>query len=520
MKRIYIFDTTLRDGTQGSGINFSLEDKIKVVRLLDGFGIDYIEGGWPHSNPKDDAFFNSVRKLKLKHSKIVAFGSTRKKNIPAHKDPNLNAIVKSNAHAACIFGKTWTLHVEKVLRTTLEENLNMIYDSVKFLKKHFDEVIYDAEHFFDGYKENPDYALKTIDAAFRAGATNITLCDTNGGSLPHEVYEITDVVIKKFPGIKLGIHCHNDSGCAVANSIAAVRAGAILVQGTVNGFGERTGNTDILQVIANLEIKMGYRCIGRDKLKKMTELSREIYEIANITPNEKQPYVGYSAFSHKGGVHVAAVERVTKSYEHIDPLVVGNERRILISELAGKASVASKLKLLRKSVPEDKIVTILNEVKRLEQYGYEFENADASFILLVKKLLNEYKSPFEFHGFNINVRKDPLTSAIYSEASVKISVGGVTEHTASEGNGPVDALDRAIKKCLTRFYSELKKVKLIDYRVRVVNSEAGTAAKVRVLITLSDGINEWGTVGVSENIIDASWLALKDAYEYKLIVVR
>ncbi|MCS7184853.1 MAG: citramalate synthase, partial [bacterium] len=325
MKKIYIFDTTLRDGTQGSGINFSLEDKLKIVKLLDDFGIDYIEGGWPHSNPKDDAFFNSVRKLKLKHAKIVAFGSTRKKNVKANKDPNLLAIVSSKADVACIFGKSWTLHVEYVLRTTYEENLNMIYDSVEFLKKHFKEVIYDAEHFFDGYKENSEYAIKTIEAAYKAGADNITLCDTNGGSLPDEVYKITKSIKEKFPDIKLGIHCHNDSGCAVANSIAAVNAGAILVQGTVNGFGERTGNTDILQVIGNLELKMGYYCVGKEKLKKMTELSREIYEIANITPNEKQPYTGYSAFAHKGGVHVAAVERITRSYEHVSPEAVGNE---------------------------------------------------------------------------------------------------------------------------------------------------------------------------------------------------
>ncbi len=532
MKKIDIFDTTLRDGFQSSGISFSVEDKIKIAKALDSFGIKYIEAGWPGSNPKDELFFKSAKSsLKLKNAKLVAFGSTHHKKNKPQNDPNLKALVNSGVEYVCIFGKTWDLHVIHALRVSLNENLRMIENSIKFLKQKGLKVIYDAEHYFDGFKANKEYALKTLEAAIKAGAFNITLCDTNGGTLPDTLGEIiretkkhlsTSLPAYPVTRFSLGIHAHNDSDCAVANSIIAVLEGITLVQGTINGYGERCGNANLCSIIPGLQIKRGFKCVPEKSLKSLTELSRYVSEIANVIPFEHQPYVGSSAFAHKGGVHVSAIARHTKTYEHIDPELVGNKRKVIISELSGRSNVIMKAKELDLDFINDKksIEKIIHLVKNLEHQGFQFESADASFALYVQKELGKYSPFFELKGFRVIVQKDPKTGKMHSEATIKLSVENVDEHTASEGDGPVNALDNALRKALEKFYPELKEVSLSDFKVRVINANAGTGAKVRVLIESRDKHDSWGTIGVSENIIEASWQALVDAIEYKLLKER
>lgn len=513
--KIEVYDTTLRDGAQSEGVSFSLQDKILVAKRLDEMGFDYIEGGWPGSNPKDIMFFKEINRLKLKNAQIAAFGSTRRAGIKVEDDSNIRALIEAGTPVVTIFGKSWILHVREALRTSLDENLKMIEESVKYLKKHGKKVVYDAEHFFDGYKDNPEYAMKTLEAATNGGADVLVLADTNGGSLPHEVEEITKKVVDAF-SVPVGIHAHNDSGCAVANSIAAVKAGATHVQGTINGLGERCGNADLIVLIANLQLKMGFKLIPDEKLQFLYELSRFISEVANQLPNPRQPYVGESAFAHKGGVHVSAVQRNPRTYEHIDPAAVGNRRKVLVSELSGQSNVIAKAKelgiQLEKNSPQVK--EILKRLKNLEAEGYHFEAAEGSFELLLREVLGQYKPFFNLEGFRVIVEKLERETPI-AEATIKINVLGKDEHTAAEGDGPVNALDKALRKALARFY-DISGMRLVDYKVRVIDPGEGTAAKVRVLITSTDGRRVWRTVGVSTNIIEASWQALVDSVEYYL----
>lgn len=518
-KRVQLFDTTLRDGTQGTGISLSLEDKLRIAQALDRLGIHYIEGGWPGSNLKDENFFLKAKQLKLRHAKLTAFGSTRRKNSPASSDRNLEAIVKVKTPAACIFGKSWDLHVRHALRTSLEENLKMIEDSVKFLKSKGIEVIYDAEHFFDGFSANRDYALETLRRAHQAGADNLTLCDTNGGSIPSKISQIFRIARRTLPNASFGIHTHNDSECAVANALAAVEEGAVLVQGTINGYGERCGNANLLSLIANLKLKLGIDCVTEKALRSLTEISRYVSEIANVVPNDHQPYVGFDAFAHKGGVHVSAMARHTKTYEHIDPAVVGNQRRILVSELSGQANVLLKARELNLDFSKNStaVKNVMEAVKKMEHQGYQFEGAEGSFAILARKALGKHRTFFELKAFRVSVEKNSLDGKVTSEATLKLKVKGQERHTVAEGDGPVNALDNALRKALEEFYPKLKSVSLTDFKVRVINAQAGTKAKVRVLIESRDEKDEWVTVGVSENIIEASWKALVDSIEYKLL---
>ncbi|MFB3895293.1 MAG: citramalate synthase [bacterium] len=516
MQSIKIYDTTLRDGQQAEGITYSLVDKLRIAQKLDEFGVHYIEGGWPGSNPKDAGFFTRIKNIPLKTAKIAAFGSTRHAKNTAATDPNIVALLKAETPVVTIFGKSWDLHVRDALRVTPKENLDMIYDSVSYLKKQGREVIYDAEHFFDGYKSNPQYAIKTLQAASEAGAEVLALCDTNGGTMPGELAEIIRKT-KQAISTPLGIHVHNDSGLAVANSLVAVEEGAVQVQGTINGFGERCGNADLSAIIPNLVLKYDISCIPKDNLKMITEVSRFVAETANMVPNDKQPYVGYSAFAHKAGIHVSAIQRNPETYEHTKPELVGNIRRVLVSDQAGKSNVFFKTAelgiALDKATPEAK--EIVNRIKELESLGYEFEAADGTFELLVKKAVGKHRSFFNLEGFRVIVEK--RGNRIVSEATIKVRVDDQFEHTAAEGDGPVDALDHALRKALMGFYPQLKKVRLTDYKVRVLDAKSGTGAKVRVLIESTDGKNEWGTVGISENILEASWLALVDSIEYQLL---
>jgi len=516
MAKIKFYDTLLRDGMQAEGVSFSLEDKLAIAKRLDDFGFDYIEGGYAVSNPKEIQFFKEVAKLGLKNSKITAFGNTRRAKTKASDDASLNAILNCKTSAAALVGKTWDMHVTDVLRCSLDENIEMCADSVEYLKKQNLEVIFDAEHFFDGYKNNPEYAMKVLQAAAEAGADSLALCDTNGGCLPDEIYDITKNVVKKFGSIEVGIHCHNDSDNATANSLAGVKAGATHVQGTVNGLGERCGNANLCTIIPNLALKMGHKDISKDKLNALTELSLYVFEIANMSPVMNMPYVGESAFAHKAGLHVNALRKNKKTYEHVDPKLVGNARRFLISELSGTSNVLAKLEKNKISHDKELVKKILNSVQELENEGYQFEAADGSFDLLVKKAMGEYKPSFDLANYHITVEKDS-NGHMLTEAKVKVTVNGVTEHVAGKGDGPVNALDAALRKALYQFYPNLKDMHLIDYKVRVVNAKAGTAARVRVLIESRDKDSIWGTVGVSENIIEASWKALVDSIEYKLL---
>lgn len=518
---VQLYDTTLRDGTQGEGVSFSVEDKLRIAKRLDAFGVDFIEGGWPGSNPKDMEFFRRVDELGLSHAKIAAFGSTRRAHVEAHADANLNSLLGAKTEYVTIFGKSWTFHVTNALRTTLEENLKMIEESVAFLVSHGRRVIYDAEHFFDGFKADPEYAMATLRAAAAGGAEVLTLCDTNGGCLPLEVMEITRRVVQAFPHLRIGIHTHNDGGLAVANTLLAVEAGATHVQGTINGFGERNGNADLIQVVANLQLKMKRQVVTPQQLRGLTELSRYVSEIANVTPDDRQPFVGRSVFTHKAGIHVSALLRHPETYEHIDPELVGNKRRVLVSELSGVSNILYKAQELGIDIPKDSpaLRRVVETVKELEHKGYHFEGAEASFELLLRKALGQYAPYFQLLGFRmISEKHDGAEGDATSEASVKLRVGNEILHTVGEGNGPVHALDCALRKALEGVYPELRRIRLTDYKVRVLNEKAGTAAKVRVLITSSDDGRSWGTVGVSTNIIEASWQALVDSVEYGLIL--
>jgi 2-isopropylmalate synthase len=514
MTRIAIYDTTLRDGSQGEGVNFSLQDKLLITRRLDELGVDFVEGGYPLSNPKDFEYFQEVRKLPLKHARVAAFGMTRRKGVEAAQDTCIKALLDAQAPVVTIVGKTWDLHVREVLGTTLEENLRMIADSVACCKQAGREVLYDAEHFFDGYRRNPEYALQTLRAAQDAGASVIILCDTNGGTLPDAVAAMVEQA-RQALRVELGIHCHNDCDVAVANTLAAVAKGATQVQGTINGIGERCGNADLVSIIANLGLKLGYDVLRPGSLVRLTEASRYVYEIANMNFRPGQPFVGASAFAHKGGMHTHAVARNTASYEHLDPAAVGNERRILVSELSGQSTILAKT--TKYAITNDRalMVKILTQVQDLEHAGYEFEAAEASFDLLVKKTAGLYRPKFERLAYRVNVETDAAGVPV-TEATVKVRVGDQVMHTVSEGDGPVNALDGALRKALLPVYPRLSELHLEDYKVRVVNARAETAARVRVVIDWRDNDSVWGTVGVSENIIEASWQALADAVEYKL----
>src|SRR5262245_44487177 len=514
MTRIQIYDTTLRDGSQGEGVNFSLQDKLLLTRRLDEMGVDYIEGGYPLSNPKDAEYFQAARELPLKHSKVVAFGMTRKKNSAPETDTCLKALLEARTPVITIVGKTWDFHVTDVLGATLDENLRMISDSVAHCKAQGREVFYDAEHFFDGFKANPEYALKTLKAAASAGASVVILCDTNGGTMPERVAEVVQTVRGELP-CEIGIHTHNDCELAVANSLAAVRAGATQVQGTMNGIGERCGNVDLVSVIANLALKYGYEVLHRDSLERLTETSRYVYELANMNFRSGQPFVGQSAFAHKGGMHTHAVAKDPTTYEHIRPESVGNERRILVSELSGHSTILTKTTKYQVSHDKALMTKILSAVQDLEHAGYEFEAAEASFDLLVKKAAGLYKPWFERVAYRVNIEAG-ADGAPLTEATVKVRVSGGVQHTVSEGDGPVNALDGALRKALVPAFPRLAEVHLVDYKVRVVNPKEGTAARVRVVIESRDGTDVWGTVGVSENVVEASWLALADSIEYKL----
>ncbi len=520
---VHLYDTTLRDGAQAEDVNFSVEDMVRVARKLAEFGVHYIEGGWPGSNPRDVEFFREMRRVKLKKAKLVAFGATRRANLSAPNDPSLKALVASGVSAATIFGKTWDFHVHKALKTTPEENLRMIGDSVTFLKKHMDEVFYDAEHFFDGYKANPEYALATLMAAETAGADCLVLCDTNGGTLPYELERIiTD--IKTRISSPFGIHAHNDADMAVANSLSAIRLGALQVHGTVNGYGERCGTANLCSIIPSLKLKMGIDCISDSNLEKLRAVSRYVDELANLPHRKRQPYTGDSAFAHKAGVHVDAVAKHPLTYEHIVPERVGNRRRILVSDMAGKSNILQKAGELGISLTKEspELTTILRKVKELENEGYEFEGAEGSLELLMLRAGHNYESVFNMFDridYRILTEKRKVDPHPVSEATVTVEVGGNIEHTAAWGNGPVNALDKALRKVLPKYFPGrgLENVRLLDYKVRVLTAAEGTAARVRVLIESGDGKNKWGTVGVSENVIEASWQALVDSIEYKLL---
>ena len=517
MRKVIIYDTTLRDGAQTEGISYSVNDKMLIAKKLDELGVDFLEGGWPGSNPKDLEFFKSIKKIRFKNSKVVAFGSTRRKDIAASKDPILKALVTSGVKYITIFGKSWDLHVKDVLKTSLDENIRMITDTIRFIRSKKIKVFFDAEHFFDGYKHNPEYALKTLKAAQDAGAECLILCDTNGGTITSRLVKII-AEIKQHIRVDMGIHVHNDNGMAIANSIAAVEAGCSQVQGTINGYGERCGNADLCAIIACLELKLNKKAVGRLKLKELTEVSRYISEVSNMKQQDNQPFVGTSAFAHKAGVHINAMVKNALSYEQVIPEEVGNKRRFLASELAGKTSILFKAKQLSFDLNKnDKNTKKLHkQIQELEYDGYQFEAAEASFELLIKKTLKRVKKFFELNGFRVIVEKRPDNS-LMSEATVKLKVGKVLVHTACEGDGPVNALDGALRKALSDFYPELSNMHLSDFKVRVLDSKAGTAAKVRVFIESQDEKSSWWTVGVSENIIEASWPALVDSIEYKLL---
>ena len=515
---VEIYDTTLRDGTQGEGVSFSVADKLRVAEKLDSFGVHYIEGGWPGSNPKDIEFFKEASKRKWKNSQIAAFGSTRRKKIAVKDDPQVKLLIDAKTPVVTIFGKTWLLHVKEVLRTSPKENIAMIADTIAFLKKSGRKVIYDAEHALDGYKDDPDYAMSTWKAAEEAGADFVVLCDTNGGSLPSEVSQITLAASKEL-SCQVGIHTHNDIGLGVANAIAAVEQGATQVQGTVNGYGERTGNCNLTSVIPNISLKMAHRSIPKSRIKKLWDLSRFVDEVANIIPDNRQPWVGRTAFAHKGGMHVNAVQKIAHSFEHSNPDVVGNKRRILVSDLAGRSNIVMKAQEMGIKIHNDtpELKDILSKVKEQEHLGYDYEGAEGSLALLIRKAIGRVEPAFYLDAYHVSMRGDSHEHVC--EATVKIRVGDKTAHTVADGDGPVNALDQALRNALGGFYPVLKKVKLTDYKVRILNSSRafGTAAKTRVLIESTDGKDRWYTVGVNENIIEASLQALLDSIEYRLL---
>ncbi|MGD2096955.1 MAG: citramalate synthase [Desulfobacterales bacterium] len=527
MDPIFLYDTTLRDGTQGENITFSAGEKLNIALRLDDNGIQYIEGGWPGSNPRDVAFFDLAKRVKFTQARLAAFGSTRKPGIRPDEDHNLKALLETETPTVTVFGKSWNLHVEQIMGNTMAENLAMINDSVAFLKQHDREVVYDAEHFFDGYKNNKDYALKSLGAAMDGGADFIVLCDTNGGTLPFEVEMIIESVQKELrdycgslfqnAAIKLGIHCHNDCNLAIANSISAIHKGAVMVHGTINGYGERCGNADLTSIIPILNLKMGKVCVSTENLKKLNSLSRYVSETANLVPVNSRPFVGKSAFAHKGGIHVSAIMKAPLAYEHIDPASVGNKRRVLVSDLSGKSNVEYKARELGVELGNNGFDSrqIATEIKQLEQEGYQFDSADGSFKILLEKFTDQFQPHFKLESFRVTIEKDK-DQPCSAHATIKISVNGKAEITAGEGYGPVSALDNALRKALGKFYPDLDTMRLVDFKVRVIDGSRGTAAKVRVLIESRDQNEIWSTMGVSEDIIEASWQALADSFQFKL----
>ena len=527
MDPILLYDTTLRDGTQGENVTFSADEKLTIAMRLDDIGIHYIQGGGPGSNPRDVAFFNLAKRVTFKYARLAAFGSTRKPGTRPDRDNNLNALLETETPAVTVFGKSWDLHVEKIMNNTLPENLSMINDSVAFLKQHGREVIYDAEHFFDGYKDNRHYAMQSLAAALDGGADFIVLCDTNGGTLPFELESIIAEVQQQMNNIgsgpsqnnsvKLGIHSHNDCGMAVANSITAVQNGAVMVHGTINGYGERCGNADLTSIIPILNIKMDRACITPENLKKIKTLSRYVSETANLVPLNSRPFVGKSAFAHKGGIHVSAIMKTPRAYEHMDPEMVGNSRRVLVSDLSGKSNVEYKAKELGIELGKNGFDSsrIASEIKQMEQEGYQFDTADGTFKILLEKFTDQFKPHFALESFRVTIEKDK-DQPCSAHATIKISVGGKKEITAGEGYGPVSALDNALRKALDKFYPDLDTMRLVDFKVRVIDGTRGTAAKVRVLIESRDQNEIWSTMGVSEDIIEASWQALADSFQFKL----
>jgi 2-isopropylmalate synthase len=517
-QQIIIYDTTLRDGTQGEGISLSCSDKLKIAQKLDEFGALYIEGGWPGSNPKDAEFFARQHELKLKQAKIAAFGSTRYKGTTCEKDANIQALIKANTPVVTLVGKSWDLHVRHVLETDAEENLEMISESVCYFKERDKEVIYDAEHFFDGYKANPEYAMLTLQAAAQAGADCLVLCDTNGGSTPWEVEEITKRIVERFEERLIGIHAHNDGELGVANSLAGVRGGARHVQGTINGYGERVGNANLVSVIPDLQLKMGYQCVGKEQLASLTALSRYVDELANMTPNAHQPFVGYSAFAHKGGIHVAAILKVEESYQHMDPALVGNQKRAVVSELSGRGNILYKATEFGLDTSREEAKQVLEQIKQLENQGYTFEGAEASVDMMLRRASHGYEPPFQVIDFMV-VTENRQGRGLFTEATVKVKIGEEIRHTVAEGNGPVNALNIALRKAMYQDFPQLHGIHLTDYKVRILDSDAGTAATTRVMIDSHDANtgHSWTTVGAHSNIIEASWRALLDSMEYALL---
>jgi len=519
MKRVQLYDTTLRDGCQGEEVSLTVDAKLAIAERLDGFGVHYIEGGWPGSNPRDAAFFAPAMKLGLKHAKIVAFGSTRRANVKPSEDENLAMVLRAGAPAACIVGKTWDLHVREALRISEAANLEILADSIAYLRRRLDEVILDAEHFFDGFAANPEFTLACLKAAAEGGATLICLCDTRGGSMPADIDRGVRAARAAVP-IPLGIHCHNDGELAVANSIAGVQAGCVQIQGTINGIGERCGNANLVSIIPNLQLKLGYQCVKPVQLKSLSELSRFVDELVNREPAKQQPFVGSSAFAHKAGLHASAVQKSAAMYEHIDPALIGNHQRVLVSDQAGRSNLIFKAKELGIDpvALEPKLKGLLQELKQLEHQGFQFEGADASFELLLQKTINGAKlRHFELIGFRVIDEKRHEDEASIAEATVIVKgPDGTVEHTAAQGNGPVNALDTALRKALVKFYPSIEEVRLHDYKVRVLEATEGTKAVVRVLIESGDASDHWTTVGVSHNVVEASWQALVDAIDFKL----
>ena len=515
MDEIYLYDTTLRDGTQREGISLSVDDKLKIAQRLDDFGVHYIEGGWPGSNPKDAEFFARALEIDFQHAKLAAFGATLKKDKAPEDDLNIQMLLEAGTPVITLVGKSWDLHVTEVLETSLENNLEMIAKSVVYFVERGKEVIYDAEHFFDGYKANPAYALDTLAAAANSGANAVVLCDTNGGTLPWEIEEICTAIAAQIDA-PFGIHAHDDGGCGVANTLAAVRVGAIQVQGTINGYGERVGNANLTTIIPDLQLKMGKQCVPVDKLNHLTDLSYYVAEVANLPHDKHYPYVGSSAFAHKGGIHVAAMLKTERSYQHVDPTLVGNQRRTLVSELSGRGNVVDKSRQLGLDVDGEQAKVILANIKSLEAQGFTFESAEGSLNVMLQRLQPDYQPPFELIDFTVVV-EHRQGRGILAEATVKVRIGDEIVHTAADGNGPVSALDAALRKALIDIYPQLEDVRLSDYKVRILDSESGTSAAVRVLIDTKNGTRQWSTVGASENIIEASWQALSDSVEYALL---
>ncbi|MBK1856717.1 citramalate synthase [Cerasicoccus arenae] len=515
---VFLYDTTLRDGTQGEGISFTVSSKVRLAEKLDSFGIDYIEGGWPGSNPRDMAFFDQIRKVTLKRAKVAAFGSTRRASNAVEVDPQVKLLLEAETPVVTIFGKTWLMHVTEVLRTTAEENIKMIEDTVRYLKDNGREVVYDAEHFFDGYKDNPKFALATLEAAQRGGAEFLTLCDTNGGTLVGEVQNIVGAVQKHFPKTKIGMHCHNDAGLGVAVTLAGVEAGAVMVQGTMNGYGERIGNANLTTVIPNLSLKMGYPMACAEHISRLRDLSLFTAELANQRHDSKQPYVGASAFVHKGGVHADAVNKVKHSYEHIAPEAVGNRTRVVVSDMSGRASIMMKAQEMGLDVESKSpaMTHFLDELKQLEFRGYEYEAADASFKLLIRRYVNQKADPFKVLNYKVIDEYGEWTDDVTAEATVKVKIGENIYHVVDESTGPVGALDGALRKALSHEFPQVNDVRLTDFKVRILDGQKGVKAIIRVQVESTDGVNIWGTVGASDDIIEASLEALRDAFLYKI----